>query len=153
MSDNVQEPSSNLIPSIAILTIVIIIISVGSFQLLQGRSPAPIAPTPTTSQTLPSSFKEGSYSATGSYTSPGGQEEIDVTITISSDGIVSDTTVTPKSPRPISKAKQEDFAAHYKTFVVGKNINEINLTKVSGSSLTPKGFNDALTKIMLQAKG
>ena len=36
--------------------------------------------------------------------------------------------------------------------VVGKNIDEVAITKVAGSSLTPKGFTDALEKIKADAK-
>jgi hypothetical protein len=42
--------------------------------------------------------------------------------------------------------------ADYKQYVVGKKIDEVQLTKVSGSSLTPQGFNDALAKIKAEAK-
>jgi hypothetical protein len=45
------------------------------------------------------------------------------------------------------------FADSYKPLVVGKSVDSINLDKVSGSSLTPKGFNDALDQIKSQAKG
>jgi hypothetical protein len=46
---------------------------------------------------------------------------------------------------------QTDFAANYKTQVIGKKIEGLELSKISGSSLTPKGFNDALEKIRSQA--
>ncbi len=36
--------------------------------------------------------------------------------------------------------------------VVGKKIDEVQLTKVAGSSLTPKGFMDALEKVKTEAK-
>jgi hypothetical protein len=35
---------------------------------------------------------------------------------------------------------------------VGKNINDLKLTKIAGSSLTPMGFNDAVAKIKMKAK-
>ena len=38
-------------------------------------------------------------------------------------------------------------------WVIGKDIDEVNLTKVSSSSLTPKGFMDALKQIEVEAKG
>jgi uncharacterized protein with FMN-binding domain len=96
-------------------------------------------------------YKNGTYTAVGNYTSPGGQEELDVTVTLT-DGVITDSTVEPKATRPISKTRQEDFAANYKTFVVGKSIDEVQLSKVSGSSLSPKGFNDALEKIKAEAQ-
>ena len=35
--------------------------------------------------------------------------------------------------------------------IAAKNINEVKLDKISGSSLTPQGFNNALEKIKQQA--
>lgn len=96
-------------------------------------------------------FKDGVYSVTGNYTSPGGQEEIGVTLTLA-DGVVTDSQVEVRATRPISKMKQTDFSEHYKTEVVGKSLSELQLSKVSGSSLTPKGFNDALQKIKAEAQ-
>ncbi|MBA3724323.1 MAG: calcium-binding protein [Candidatus Levybacteria bacterium] len=96
-------------------------------------------------------YKDGKYTAVGNYTSPGGEEELGVTLTVAS-GVVTDAIVEVKATRPISKARQTDFAANYKTQVIGKNIDEIQLTKVSGSSLSPKGFNDAVTQIKAEAQ-
>jgi hypothetical protein len=98
-----------------------------------------------------SEYKDGKYSAVGNYTSPGGAEELGVTLTITK-GIVTDSEVEVKATRPMSKMKQTDFSEHYKPQVIGKNIDEISLTKVSGSSLSPKGFNDAVEKIKTEAK-
>lgn len=53
---------------------------------------------------------------------------------------------------PNSKRFQGEFADGYKAQVIGKPIAEVFLTKVSGSSLTPKGFNDAVEKIKSEAK-
>lgn len=98
-----------------------------------------------------SAYKDGTYSADGNYVSPGGQEELGVTLTIT-NGIVTDSQVEVKATRPMSKERQTDFATHYKAEVVGKNIDELSLSRVSGSSLSPKGFNDAVEKIKSQAK-
>lgn len=97
------------------------------------------------------SYKNGNYSAVGDYMSPGGAEQVGVTLTLKDD-IISDVTFEVKAERPISVKMQEAFAADYKQYVVGKKIDEVQLTKVSGSSLTPKGFNDALAKIKAEAK-
>ena len=96
-------------------------------------------------------YKDGEYTAVGNYTSPGGEEELGVTLTVAS-GVVTDAVVEVKATRPISKARQEDFAANYKDMVIGKEIDSISLGKVSGSSLTPKGFNDAVTKVKAEAQ-
>lgn len=98
-----------------------------------------------------SMYKDGTYEMVGNYVSPGGPETVGATVTLAND-IITDTTIEVQATRPTSKEKQEDFAANYKPMVIGKNIDEVVLTKVSGSSLTPKGFNDALEKIKAEAK-
>lgn len=96
------------------------------------------------------SYKNGTYSADGEYTTPGGQEKVGVTLTLT-DGVISDINVEEKAILATSKKMQADFGANYKPMVIGKNINDVTLTKVSGSSLTPKGFNNALDKIKAEA--
>lgn len=97
------------------------------------------------------SYEDGTYTMVGNYTSPGGEEELKVTLTLE-NGIVTESDVTVMATRPISKTRQEDFKENYSSEVVGKSIAELNLGKVSGSSLTPKGFNDAVEKIKAEAK-
>ncbi|OGL78163.1 hypothetical protein A3J43_01775 [Candidatus Uhrbacteria bacterium RIFCSPHIGHO2_12_FULL_54_23] len=98
-----------------------------------------------------SSYKDGAYAAMGNYVSPGGPEQVGVTLTLENDVII-DTQFEIKAERPTSVQKQTIFSENYKPFVVGKNIDEVHLTKVSSSSLTPKGFMDALEKIKKEAK-
>ena len=113
---------------------------------LPRPTPAPTPPVASTDV-----YKDGTYSATGNYVSPGGAESIRVTLTLKDDVIVDITTVS-NAFRPESKIYQGKFISGYKTLVVGKKIDEVELTKVSGSSLTPKGFRDALAQIKTQAK-
>lgn len=96
-------------------------------------------------------YKDGTYTATGTYMSPGGEDKIAITLTIKND-IVTDTSAVEMAGDPRSKQYEGMFISGYKQYVVGKNIASLSLTKVSGSSLTPKGFNDALAKIKAQAK-
>ena len=110
--------------------------------------PAVVTPTNVTST---NSYKNGTYSATGNYISPGGQEQVKVTVTLKDDVIVS-SNVESLATRPNSVKFQGMFISGYTTFVVGKDIDSVVLDKVSGSSLTPKGFNDALSQIKVQAK-
>lgn len=95
-------------------------------------------------------FKNGNFTSLGSYSSPAGQEEIAVTITLNNDIIV-DSKVESKAVSPTSKFFQNQFAQNFQSQVIGKNIADLEVTKVSGSSLTPKGFNKALEKIKQQA--
>lgn len=99
----------------------------------------------------PSSYKDGTYSAVGNYSSPGGAESLSVTLTLKND-IVTDAQVTAEATQPESKRYQDRFIGGFKQFVVGKNISQVSVGKVSGSSLTPKGFNDAVSQIKVQAK-
>lgn len=98
-----------------------------------------------------SEYKDGTYEVDGEYLSPGGPELMGVTITLA-NGIITDTSVEVKTARPISKMMQEAFQANYKPLVVGKSIDDVMLDKVSGASLSPKGFNDAVVKIKAEAK-
>lgn len=105
--------------------------------------------TPTmTSKT--SQYKNGKYMVVGDYVSPGGPEQIDVSLTLE-NGIVKEVMVTPKATLPGSLNFQQKFAEGISGVVVGKSLGELNVDKVSGSSLTPKGFNDAVEKIKSQA--
>ena len=107
--------------------------------------------TPETPTTSVRTYKDGTYTAEGAYVSPGGDESINVTLVLK-DGILVDSTVKSLATRPVSVKMQTAFISGYKTLVVGKKLSEVTLTKVSGSSLTPKGWNDALAKIQIQAK-
>lgn len=98
-----------------------------------------------------SPFKDGTYEVTGNYVSPGGPRDIDVTVTLK-DGVITDSTFVGKATDPASKRFQGEFAEGYKAMVIGKPLEGLEVAKVSGSSLTPKGFNDALDKIREEAK-
>ena len=107
----------------------------------------PTTPTPTTS----SIYKNGTYSSIGDYFSPGGDEQIGLQVTVEDDVII-DVKVESKATRPNAIKFQGIFISNFKPFVIGKKINDVHLSKVSGSSLTPGGFNDALAKIKAEAK-
>ena len=52
---------------------------------------------------------------------------------------------------PISRDYQERFADAIPVLVVGKPIDEANVSRVAGSSGTPDGFNAAIEQIKRQA--
>lgn len=107
-----------------------------------------------TDQTAPvnlGEYKNGTYTADGEYISPDGAEKIGVTLTLTND-TVTNASVEVKSESPTSKNFQTQFSQNFKVFVIGKDISNLNLSKISGSSLTPKGFNNAVEKIKSQAK-
>ncbi len=151
---------SNMMPAMIIVAVLALLgAGVYGYQAMQS-SDASSAPGGVTEsvEALPAedamaeaSYSDGEYAAVGQYTSPAGPEEIGVELTLT-DGVIIDAEVEVKATHAISKVKQEDFAANYKAHVIGKPINEVKLSKVSGSSLTPQGFNDALEKIKSEAQ-
>lgn len=98
-----------------------------------------------------SPYSNGTYVATGSYASPGGREQLKLSITLK-DGVVVASTLTPTASNPTSGEFQKEFLGEYKQFVIGKDIATLSVGKVAGSSLTGIGFNAALEQIRVQAK-
>jgi uncharacterized protein with FMN-binding domain len=97
------------------------------------------------------SYKDGSFTASASYSTPESTETIAVTITLK-DGKVSTASVSQTPQDRESREYQQQFADNYKSEVIGKDIASIKLSKVAGSSLTSNGFNDALDSIEQQAQ-
>ncbi len=96
-------------------------------------------------------FKDGVYTTQGAYTSPAGKESVSITLTIKDDVIVA-ATGSVLATNAASQKFQTQFVGGFAVQVIGKKISEVSLSKVSGSSLTPKGFNDAVLKIQAEAK-
>jgi uncharacterized protein with FMN-binding domain len=96
-------------------------------------------------------YTAGTYEASGSYSNPGGTSEVDVSITLGDGGVIDDVTVTPKASGT-SKQYQDKFAGGIADEIVGKNIDDIDVTKVAGSSLTSGGFNQAVEQIKSEAQ-
>jgi hypothetical protein len=160
MENTQPQAKNNLLLPIG-LAIVVLALIAGGYVFTHNSSTNPAAQvmtaTPTTTSsgatdtTQASAYKDGTYHVVGNYTSPGGPETLDVTL-ILKGGVVTDSTVVADATRPESKEYQGMFVANYKSQVIGKSIDSISLTKVSGSSLAPKGFNDAVSKIKAEAK-
>ncbi|WP_461169050.1 FMN-binding protein [Arthrobacter sp. Z1-15] len=97
------------------------------------------------------SYADGEYSAQGSYTPPSNQtEDVDVTLTLE-DSVVTALEVTTSGNHPTSKMHQRDFTSKVQEQVVGRNLDELDVDKVGGSSLTSSGFNKALDAIRSEA--
>lgn len=141
------------ITAITILVVIALIVIVTIVSTKKSATTTTSSDTSATSGTTSStaSYKDGTYSASGAYTSPGGDEKVSVKVTIK-DGVVENSEVTAQSASFESEEYQNKFIAGYKSEVVGKPVNSIRLSRVSGSSLTSEGFNNALDKIKQQAK-
>lgn len=146
-----------------IISIVVLIIALGAGSLFfrnEETTPETVTPenlsTPvetarkeeTTSQTT---YADGTYHGTGTYDSPAGAETVDVSITLTGD-VVTAASFEGHAENPGSVMNQGKFARGYTAFVVGKKLDEISLTVVNGSSLTPVGFMKALTEIKAEAR-
>ena len=96
-------------------------------------------------------YKDGKYTAQSSYNTPGGIESVTVNLTLA-HGAITDSRVTTTGDNPTGRMYQARFIAGYKSLVTGVNIADLQLAKVSGSSLTPSGFNNAVEQIRIQSK-
>lgn len=156
-----MPPERKVNPLVA--TIIVIVLVVGltvGIILLQNMnsadSPAQTTTTPETSPTATEddtstvSYENGEYTATGSYSTPGGSEDITVTLTLADD-VVTAVSAEGSATSGNSATYQKQFLSGYESFVVGKDVDTISLSRVSGSSLTSAGFNEALDMIKADA--
>lgn len=95
-------------------------------------------------------YKDGTYSADGNYKSPNGTETVGVQLTLA-NGTVSAVEITEHPSNPNTRKFQGQFAGGIADQVVGKSLDEIEVSKVAGSSLTSGGFNQAVEAIKAQA--
>ena len=95
-------------------------------------------------------YKDGTYTADGSYQTPETVETISVTLTIA-DGVVEDVEVTGDPQARETEQYQGQFIDGISDEVVGKSLDELNVSRVAGSSLTSGGFNEAVDSIKEQA--
>jgi uncharacterized protein with FMN-binding domain len=96
-------------------------------------------------------YIDGTYTAMGEYQSPAGAESINVTVTLKGNSIANVSAVG-NAENPKSQHFQGLFVEGISSVVTGKPIRDVSLTVVNGSSLTPKGFMDALRKIEQEAQ-
>lgn len=91
----------------------------------------------------PSAKLNGTFHLVKGYPSPGGPETMDATVVIKDDII---TAVSAKNVAIAAKSKfmQDKFIEGIAGQIVGKNIKDVQVSHVNGSSLTAKAFNDAL---------
>lgn len=98
-----------------------------------------------------STYQDGTYSATGTYTSPGGTEEVTITLTIADD-VITAATAEGGATKPPSSQYQSEFVNNFAALIIGQDIDDVSLDKVAGSSLTSGGFNAAVETIKTDAQ-
>lgn len=128
-----------------------------------SASPGPTAPSALSDSTDPSAssapsepalfgdYTDGTYTATGDYVAHGAPGSITVTLTLT-DNAVTDVVIEPGAESGASRQFQDRFAQGIAAVVVGVPLDEIEVDKVSGSSLTGDGFTDALARIRDDAR-
>ena len=95
-------------------------------------------------------YRDGSFQANGTYQSPNGSENIIVALTLENN-IVTDVEITTNPNNPTTARFQSEFASGIGDLVVGRDIDDLNVTVVAGSSLTSTGFSEALKAIKADA--
>ena len=98
------------------------------------------------------SYRDGTYSADGSYQAPSGTETITVKLTLASDKVTA-VAITKHATDPNAVQYQTMFANGISSIVVGKDIDSLGVSRVAGSSLTSGGFRAAVDKIKSEAVG
>jgi uncharacterized protein with FMN-binding domain len=95
-----------------------------------------------------SAYRDGEYSATGWYGSLPSHH--DVTLTIEGD-IVTAVEITTPAADETSLGYQQRFAEALPSEIIGRQIDEIDVDRLAGSSGCSEGFMDALAKIQAEA--
>ncbi|GAA2006602.1 FMN-binding protein [Microbacterium ulmi] len=98
----------------------------------------------------PPAHADGTYTASGTYSTPETVETIEVTVTLVDD-VVTDVVVVGDPQRPETAQYQGQFIGGIADVVVGRDIDEISVSRVAGSSLTSAGFNQAIERIREEA--
>jgi uncharacterized protein with FMN-binding domain len=102
------------------------------------------------SSALATSYKDGTYTTDSDYTSPGGQEEIAVKVTVKNN-VVTAVTVSTVSAQGEGAQYQARFENAISSAVVGKSLSGLSVSTVAGASLTSTAFNSALGSIRSDA--
>lgn len=91
-------------------------------------------------------YSDGTYAATGRYSSPGGPQGIHVAVQLKND-VIKWLLVTPSAFIGEPAEFQARFALAIPDEVIGKDIDQVDVARIAGSSLTSIAFNQALDEI------
>lgn len=146
-----RTPLSSIKQSAVGRTAVALVGAVGAVALAGCSAPATApadAGAPAASGTA--SYQDGTYTAEGSYRTPETIETVSVTLTIS-DGVVEAVEVEGDPQAPETTKYQGEFIGGIAEVAVGVPLDELQVDRVAGSSLTSGGFNEAVQTIKEQA--
>ncbi len=97
-----------------------------------------------------STYTDGTYTAEGSYQTPESVETISVTLTLEDD-VVTAVEVTGDPQARETEQYQSAFIGGIEDEVVGVSLDDLDVSRVAGSSLTSAGFNAAVEDIKTEA--
>lgn len=110
--------------------------------------PAAVETDPPAAAGTAAGYRDGEYSATGWY--GGLPSHQDVTLTID-DGTVTAVQINTPADNATSLGYQERFAAALPEAIIGRDIDELDVDRLAGSSGCSQGFMDALAQIKAEA--
>lgn len=117
---------------------------------------APSSSTPSTSsnstsQSTPSAtkYKNGTYSATGSYRAPDGTQQLGISLTIKNDAVTA-ASGTNEAHANTSSQFEDEFISDFESQVVGMKVDQVSV--FTRATLTVAGFDNALTQIESEAR-
>jgi len=152
-----MESSSQSRKGIVITIVAVVVVGIIGIISFRGDSDSDTLATSAVPADVPagtslsSSYKDGTYTAVGTYNSPGGPDGLKVTLVIKNN-IVVDAAVVSGANDPESTKYQAKFISGFRPLVVGQKLAGLRLDSVAGSSLTGEGFNAAVVKIQAQAQ-
>lgn len=120
----------------------------------ESRTPSTAEPvespdTADTADTADTVYRDGDYSATGWYGSLPSHH--DVTLSIEEDTVTAVEISTPAEDST-SLGYQQRFAAALPEAIVGREVDDLAVDRLAGSSGCSEGFTDALAEITEQAR-
>lgn len=142
-----------------IAVLAIVVIAIGFTFLQPNKKPVTEETTRTTATNTPTTevvtqtndYQNGAHVATITYLTPIKNEyRLDVSLILEND-IVTDAQII-YSQGAEKDPNAQRFETAYRTEVIGKDIDTINLSRVGGASLTTGAFNNALADIKTDAK-
>lgn len=96
-------------------------------------------------------YRNGRYTATGHYLTPGGNESIAVSIDVQADAVAA-SAIQVEATSPTARQFQQQFRTTIASHITARPLSTLSVSRVSGASLTSLGFNDALAKVRQEAK-
>ncbi len=98
-------------------------------------------------------YQDGTYSTTVNYEIPYGYvEPMEVTLKIE-DNTVIDVQAAFEVVNPVSEDYQQSFLRYVSREVVGRKVDNVSLSRMTGASLTNQAFDAALAEIKAEAAG